>query len=109
MTKLVDAGDIGVCTPGTLKTLIKKDFISLKNVIMVVFDEADRMLESGYAQAINFILKDIPKTRTTGLFSATQTSSTEELVRSGLENPHKIIFEEQVPEQYVFFKIYNLQ
>ena len=65
---------IVIATPGRLEDLIKRsDSIrqKLKNVEVLIVDEADQMLDIGFERAINLILAAMPKQRRTGLFSAT--------------------------------------
>ena len=50
-------------------------------------DEADTLLDLGFENTINSILKVLPKQRRTGLFSATMTREVKELARAGLRNP----------------------
>lgn len=54
---------------------------------MLVLDEADRLLDLGFQNSLDNILKLLPRQRRTGLFSATQTKEVENLVRAGLRNP----------------------
>eukprot|EP00795_Rhopilema_esculentum_P015125 gene15125-6311_t len=62
---------------------------------ILVLDEADRLLDMGFKTSINTILSYLPKQRRTGLFSATQTRETEDLVRAGLRNPVKVVVKDQ--------------
>jgi ATP-dependent RNA helicase DDX10/DBP4 len=54
---------------------------------MLVLDEADRILDMGFAGTLNAILGQIPKERQTMLFSATQTRSVKDLARLSLRDP----------------------
>lgn len=55
-----------------------------------VLDEADRLLDMDFGPAIDKILKDIPKERTTYLFSATMTTKVAKLQRASLSNPVRV-------------------
>lgn len=52
-----------------------------------MLDEADRILDMGFAGALNSILAQLPKERQTMLFSATQTRSVQDLARLSLQDP----------------------
>jgi len=56
-------------------------------MLSTVLDEADRILDMGFARALNAIVSHLPKTRQTLLFSATQTRSVQDLARLSLDNP----------------------
>lgn len=86
--KRVDKCNILICTPGRL--LHHMDTNSLFNsdsVRFVVLDEADRILEEGFAKQVNAIIANLPKERQTLLFSATQTRDVKQLARLSLNNP----------------------
>ena len=73
--------------------LQQKDSILLKNIRsleVLILDEADRLLSMGFEESVTSLLKSLPKQRRTGLFSATQTSAVEKLIRVGLRNPIRI-------------------
>jgi ATP-dependent RNA helicase DDX27 len=55
-----------------------------------VLDEADRMLEDGFADELNEIIQSCPQGRQTMLFSATMTDSVDELVRMSLNKPVRL-------------------
>ncbi|MEC8307170.1 MAG: DEAD/DEAH box helicase [Chlamydiota bacterium] len=63
--------DILIATPGRIVDLINKKKISLKSIEMVVLDEADRMLDMGFIEPVEFLLSKTPASRQTLLFSAT--------------------------------------
>lgn len=60
-----------VSTPGRLIDLFKENYIDLKQVSAVVFDEADRMFDMGFKEDMVFILERIPRERQFLVFSAT--------------------------------------
>lgn len=72
---------IVVATPGRLVDLIKRGAINIKNVAYLVLDEADEMV-SALKDEVDSIIKDIPKTRRTLLFTATMPGSIKQLVQN---------------------------
>jgi ATP-dependent RNA helicase DeaD len=73
-------GQVIVGTPGRVIDHIKRGTLSLKQVGFAVLDEADEMLDIGFAKDIDFILKKAPANRQTALFSATMPMSITRLV-----------------------------
>ena len=69
--QLKKGADAVIATPGRLKDLIERKMIKLDSVEIVVLDEADRMLDMGFAPSVNMILSRITKDRQTMMFSAT--------------------------------------
>ncbi len=79
-----------VATPGRLIDHLNQRTIDLKRVRIVVLDEADRMLDMGFAPAIHRILGLTTDQRQTMLFSATMPRSIEELAQQYLSDPMKV-------------------
>eukprot|EP01134_Creolimax_fragrantissima_P001820 CFRG1820T1 len=80
-----------VATPGRMEDLMgKSQVMNLKELEVLVLDEADRLLDMGFERSINNILKQLPKQRRTGLFSATQTQQLDQIIRAGLRNPVRV-------------------
>lgn len=71
-----------VGTPGRLMDHMRRRTISLDNVKMIVLDEADEMLNMGFREDIETILKDMPDKRQTALFSATMPEPILEIART---------------------------
>ncbi|GFT61179.1 ATP-dependent RNA helicase DDX55 [Nephila pilipes] len=89
---LENGANIIIATPGRLSNLFnRKKLLKLssytRTLEVLVLDEADRLLDMGFEDAINTILHYLPKQRVTGLFSATQTKEMDDLIRAGLRNP----------------------
>ncbi|XP_073680823.1 probable ATP-dependent RNA helicase DDX10 [Garra rufa] len=88
--------NIVICTPGRLLQHMDETvtFHAL-DLHMLVLDEADRILDMGFADTLNAIIENLPKTRQTLLFSATQTKSVKDLARLSLKNPEYVWVHEQ--------------
>jgi len=90
-TNALKAGvDILVATPGRLLDLINQKYISLNHIKLFILDEADRMLDMGFAHDMRKILKQLPVTRQTLLFSATMPPEIKKLVDTILKKPVKV-------------------
>lgn len=63
--------DILIATPGRLKDLFLQNLIDFKNTKGIVLDEADRLLDMGFKEEIQFLLRKIPSSRQFLMFSAT--------------------------------------
>jgi ATP-dependent RNA helicase RhlE len=85
--------DILVATPGRLLDLINQGIVSLKNLEVLVLDEADRMLDMGFIHDIKKLLKLVPASRQNIFFSATMPADVQLLVKSILKNPVRIAIE----------------
>lgn len=83
--------DVVVATPGRLLDHLQQGTARLDAVEILVLDEADRMLDDGFADELNEILLLLPRSRQTMLFSATMTTKVDELVRVGLRKPVRIM------------------
>lgn len=82
--------DIIVATPGRLLDLVDQKAADLSHIEILVLDEADRMLDMGFIHDIRRILKLLPKTRQSLLFSATFSPEIKKLASDLLNSPKMI-------------------
>ncbi|EXJ64579.1 hypothetical protein A1O7_00916 [Cladophialophora yegresii CBS 114405] len=83
--------DVVIATPGRFIDHMRNSAsFAVENIEILVLDEADRMLETGFEDELNEILKTIPQGRQTMLFSATMTDSVDKLVRVGMNRPVRL-------------------
>ncbi|KAH6719799.1 P-loop containing nucleoside triphosphate hydrolase protein [Leptodontidium sp. MPI-SDFR-AT-0119] len=88
--------DVIIATPGRFIDHMRNSVsFTVDTLEILVLDEADRMLEAGFADELNEILTTIPKSRQTMLFSATMTSSVDNLIRVGLNRPVRLLVDSQ--------------
>ena len=84
--------DVIIATPGRFIDHMRNSAsFTVDTLEILVLDEADRMLEDGFADELNEILTTIPKSRQTMLFSATMTDSIDKLIRVGLNKPVRLL------------------
>ncbi|MEI7811545.1 MAG: DEAD/DEAH box helicase [Ignavibacteria bacterium] len=77
-------------TPGRIMDHMERGTIDLKKIKMVVLDEADEMLDMGFRDDIELILKTTPKQRQTVMFSATMPSAILEMTKKYQKTPQNI-------------------
>ena len=98
---------IVVGTPGRIIDHMDRGTLRLRDVHMVVLDEADRMLDMGFVKDINRILDRVPKNRQTSLFSATIDRNVWKICNEYMDEPEKILVSkdeialEQIEQRYV--------
>ncbi|KAJ5488245.1 Helicase C-terminal [Penicillium expansum] len=84
--------DVIIATPGRfIDHMRNSPSFTVDTLEILVLDEADRMLEDGFADELNEILTTIPKSRQTMLFSATMTDSIDKLIRVGMNRPMRLM------------------
>lgn len=89
--KLAGGLDILVATPGRLIDHLERQTVSLGGVETLILDEADHMLDMGFAPALKKIVAKIPKKRHTQMFSATMPDNILQLAQSLLQEPETVM------------------
>jgi ATP-dependent RNA helicase DeaD len=88
--------EIVVGTPGRILDHLERGTINLSEIKTFVLDEADRMLDMGFIEDVETIIKNCPKKRQTLLFSATIPAEIEDLASKYMENPEIVSAESYV-------------
>jgi ATP-dependent RNA helicase DbpA len=99
-----------VGTPGRIEDHLSKGTLNLDNVDTLVLDEADRMLDMGFQDAIDNIIDQAPKERQTLLFSATFPEQIEKIAQRILTNPFTVKVESRHDNDAIsqyFYKVSN--
>jgi ATP-dependent RNA helicase DeaD len=91
--------DVVVATPGRALDHISRGTLRLSDVQIVVLDEADEMLDMGFAEDIEAILRDTPSDHQTVLFSATMPPRIDGIARRHLRDPVRIQIGREAPPQ----------
>jgi len=82
--------DVVVATPGRALDHLRRQTLKLERVGMVVLDEADEMLDMGFAEDLEELLSALPKTRQTALFSATLPPRIAKIAEQHLTAPFRV-------------------
>jgi ATP-dependent RNA helicase RhlE len=99
-----------IATPGRLQDLTDRRFADLRQIKMLVLDEADRMLDMGFLPAIRRILAVLPKSRQTLCFSATLEQSVAGLVHEYMRDPVRVALGSVLkPAESVELKAYEVR
>lgn len=111
--KALQAGaDLIVCTPGRMIAHLNMGYVNMKGLQFLILDEADRMLDMGFQDDINKIIKALPHKRQNLLFSATMPEKIRQLAKRILHEPAEInIAISKPPEKIVqkAFVVYEPQ
>lgn len=76
-----------MATPGRLLHIVVEMNLKLNTIQYLVFDEADRLFEMGFAEQLQDILRRVPDSRQTLLFSATLPKMLVDFAKAGLSDP----------------------
>ncbi|CAH0533260.1 ATP-dependent RNA helicase RhlE [Vibrio stylophorae] len=88
--KLIEGIDLLIATPGRLRDLFQQRALHFDAIKYLVLDEADRMLDMGFIDALNWIVDRLPNERQTLLFSATLAAPVRELAKTAMIEPQEV-------------------
>jgi superfamily II DNA/RNA helicase len=103
---LKNGTDIIVATPGKLLSHINQGYVDFSKVKHLVLDEADKMLDMGFALDLDTIINKLPQDRQTLLFSATMAPKIRDLARRILKTPEEITLSISKPAEGVKQSVY---
>jgi ATP-dependent RNA helicase RhlE len=99
-----------IATPGRLQDFIDRKLVDLRQIKILVLDEADRMLDMGFLPAIQRILSVVPRDRQTLCFSATMEQSVARLVNDYMHEPVRVALGSVLkPAESVQLKAYEVR
>ena len=107
--QIEDGIDILIGTPGRIIDYFKQHVFNLKEIQVMILDEADRMFDLGFIKDIRYLLHRMPepKDRLSMLFSATLSFRVQELAYEHMNNPEKVEIEpEQVTAEQIIESVY---
>lgn len=110
LDSLKHGAHIIVGTPGRVQKHLDKESLSFSKLQTLVLDEADRMLDMGFFDAIKEVVAACPKQRQTLLFSATYPTEIKQLASEFMLNPKRIVVEEAPTEldiEQCFYEVKN--
>lgn len=112
IASLEHGAHIVVGTPGRIMDHIERGTLNLDALNTLVLDEADRMLDMGFIDAMAYVIRNCPRDRQTMLFSATYPEGIARLARQFMRDPQEVQLLEQHEESKIrqrFYKIENEQ
>ncbi len=86
-----DNPQVIVGTPGRIQDMIRRNYLETKNIKLLILDEADEMLSTGFKEQMAKILMRMPENIQIGLFSATLSEELLEISKTFMQNPIKIL------------------
>ena len=107
--KALQTADVVVGTPGRILDHMERKTIEFRNIKILVLDEADRMLDRGFIDDVEKIIRRCPKERQTLLFSATLAQDIEGLARRYMNHPSRLSAEALVDPRKLTQIYYDVQ
>ena len=98
-----------VGTPGRVEEHLRKANLNLDNLTTLVLDEADRMLDMGFQQALDDIISYMPKQRQTLLFSATYPAKIEKTAQRIMQSPVMVEVQDSHSKQSIVQSLYEVE
>jgi ATP-independent RNA helicase DbpA len=98
-----------VGTPGRIEEHLRKANLNLDNLTTLVLDEADRMLDMGFQQALNDIVSYMPEQRQTMLFSATYPAKIEKTAQRIMQSPVTIEVQDSHNKESILQTLYQVE
>jgi superfamily II DNA/RNA helicase len=112
LRKLRKGVDVVIATPGRLIDLCDRGAVSMRDMEVVVLDEADRMADMGFLPQVDWLLRRMERRHQTMLFSATLDGEVDRLVRRHLRDPvrHEVISASPTVEsmQHRFIEVHQM-
>ena len=93
MLALRGGADLVIATPGRLLELVRNNALSLAGLTHLVLDEADKLMELGFHDEMQDVLRQLPARRQTLRFSATMNTAVEEVIQLFLRTPQHVLVE----------------
>ena len=109
IASLAHGAHIVVGTPGRLLDHLARETLSLASLNTLVLDEADRMLDMGFAEDIAAVVKHCPKTRQTLLFSATYPDGVTAMAAKFMRHPERVTLTERHAETTIRQRFYEVR
>jgi len=106
---LKSGASIIVATPGRLTSHLDLGYVKVENIKHLILDEADRMLDMGFAPAIMNIVNQLPRKRQTLLFSATMPPEIRRFAKQLLQQPEEINIAISKPAENIMQAAYEVQ
>jgi len=109
MTSLAHGAHVVVGTPGRIVDHLARGTLSLHALATLVLDEADRMLDMGFAEPLAFVIDRCPPQRQTLMFSATYPPGVTQLARRFLREPRHVQLSERHADTKIRQRFYEVQ